>query len=127
MSRNLQSKPAVENGEVQLVDSPMMGGAKKKYALRPMDRVDSVIGTELLNNPPGEDEHIYASPKVQKFHDDKGIARDFDQVQAVSSDGRPSVIGGWLRTSDPDVIRALDRYCAVYSGDYRKIYPIVTE
>ncbi len=126
MSNPLKSKSAIEDRNVQLVDSPQLGGAKKKYALRPMDRIDSVIGTELLNNPPGDDEHIYAGSMVNTFHDAKGNTKSFDKVQAVSTDGRSSVIGGWLRTSDPDEIKALDRYCAEFSGDYRKIYPIVT-
>lgn len=125
MPKDIKASPAVESTEVQLVDAPMMGGTKKKFALRPMDRVDSIIGTELLNNPPKDDEHIFASPTVLVFHDKKGEAKSFDKVQAVSSDGRPSIIGGWIRTTKPEEIEALDEYARVYSGSVRKVYPIL--
>lgn len=121
MSKPLQTQPVVEKREVQLLEAPM----KKRYAIRPMDHVDSVISAELHNSPPKDDEHVYASPRIPIFHDKKGAAKSFAPVQAVSKEGRNSAIGGWFRTSDPVEIEALDEYCAIYSGDFRKIYPIL--
>lgn len=109
--------------DVQLLDRPMV----KKFAIRPMDRVDAVVSAELHNNPPGEDEHVYTAPKVHTFHDADGEVKRFAPVQAVSGQGRSTTIGGWIRTSDPAEVKALDRYCEDFAGDYRKMYPILVE
>lgn len=118
----VKAKQAVEDNSVQLLDAPLK---PKKFALRLSDRVDNAISVALNNEPPAEGEHIYASPRVPTFHDANGESKRFDEVIAVSVDGRPSTIGGWLRTSDEADIARLDGvYCAQFSGDFRKVYPV---
>lgn len=110
-------------GVVQLTDKPMV----KKYAIRPMDRVDSVVSAELHNDPPKDGEHIYTAQKVHIFHDANGDVKEFAPVKSISTGGRSATIGGWLRTSNKAEIEALDRYCEQFSGDFRKMYPIMVE
>lgn len=120
MAKNTLSTASPMTGETQLSEAPL----RKRYALRSMDPIDSVIGAELLNNPPEEGEHIYASPAALTFHDANGETRQFDKIQAVTTGNRASAFGGWKRTSDPAEIEALDKYAAV-TADVRKIYPVL--
>lgn len=118
----IKQAPLNEDNSARLVDLPV----RKKYNVRPHDRLDNVISAALLDSPPGPDEHVYASPKIMVFRDRAGNDKSFDPVQALSQDGRPSVIGGWLRTSNEDEIARLDEvYCKDFPGDFRKIYPIL--
>lgn len=103
-----------------VVDRPV----KKRFRFRPMHPVDSVISQELNNNPPVEGEEVFASPRVTTFRDAAGKEKQFNAVVTVSNDGRPSTIGGWIRTVDPDEIQALNRYVATDSGEFIKIYPV---
>lgn len=105
---------------VQIVDEPV----RKAYALRPMDKADSWIGHQLLNNKPVDGEHVFASPQTVTFHTASGKGRTMDPVTVSDSDNRPKLVGGWIRTTDPDEIEALDKYCAQFSGSFRKIYPV---
>lgn len=118
----IKQSPLNENNESRLVDLPQ----RKKYNVRPHDRVDNIISAALLDSPPGDNEHVYASAKIMTFQDAAGNAKSFDPVQAVSQDGRPSVIGGWLRTSNEDEISRLDEvYLKQFPGDFRKVYPVM--
>lgn len=115
-----KSTPLVEKSGTQDV------ALEKKRLFRVIhgNRVDSAISNELLNNMPTEGvECVYASRCVPTFHIKGGESRVFDRLIAVTADGRPECIGGWKRTSDPDEIEALDRYCKDFSGDFRKIFP----
>ena len=116
------SKLVHDSDETVLSDTPT---PLAKYSLRPGHKLDQAVATELERDKVKPGEHVYVGSKLHTFHSKNGETRQMASVTGVSGPKSASILGGWYRTSNADDIAALDELCAKFSGDFRKVYPVM--